>query len=203
MPIKEQTELQKRDVLRLSNEETNRITKECIQSALVVLMSEKPFDKITITEIVKRSGVSRTAFYRNFSSKEDVLSELSDQMLGGITEMVLTAIQEVNPRRLYCDMFRMIQENQTDFDVLLKAGLLQNEYVNVSAYLDKRYADVSPMIRYAVLCWWGALHNLMQDWYLRGMKESIDEMADFCCRIFENITAAGIEGPQPTKENQS
>lgn len=201
--MKEQTELQKRDVLRLSNEETNRITRECIQSALVVLMSEKPFDKITITEIVKKSGVSRTAFYRNFTSKEDILSNLSDQMLGGITEMVLTAIQDVNPRKLYCDMFRLIQEHPRDFDVLLKAGLLQNEYVNVSTYLDKRYAGFPPMTRYAVLGWWGALHNILQDWYLRGMKESIEEMADFCCRIFENITEAGIQKPQPTKENQS
>lgn len=201
--MKEQTELQKRDVLRLSNEETNRITKDCIQSALVVLMSEKPFDKITITEIVKQSGVSRTAFYRNFSSKEDVLSELSDQLLGGITEMVLTAIHDDAPRRLYCNMFRLIQEKPDDFHILIKAGLLQNEYVNVSAYLDKRYANVSPVTRYTILGWWGALLNIMRDWYLRGMNESIDKMADFCCQIFESITAAENQGPQPTKENKS
>lgn len=200
--INEQTELQKRDILRLSNEETNRITKECIQSSLVVLMSEKPFDKITITEIVKKSGVSRTAFYRNFSSKEDVLSELSDQILGGITEMVLAAVQKADPRQLYYDTFRLIQKNQRDFSILLKAGLLQNEYVNVSAYLDKRYADVSPMTRYAVLGWWGALHNILQDWYLHGMKESIDEMAAFCCQIFEHITAVGIQEPHLTKEKE-
>ena len=40
------TELQKRDVLRMSNEESNRLTRECLQTALIQLMSEKPFDQI-------------------------------------------------------------------------------------------------------------------------------------------------------------
>ena len=59
------TEIKKRDVLRMSNEASNKLTKECLQMALIYLLNEKPIEKITITELVKRSGVSRTAFYRN------------------------------------------------------------------------------------------------------------------------------------------
>ena len=53
----------------LSNKEANKVTRECLQTALIQLMSQKPFEKITITELVRRSGVSRTAFYRNYESK--------------------------------------------------------------------------------------------------------------------------------------
>ncbi|MBR5113246.1 MAG: helix-turn-helix transcriptional regulator, partial [Clostridia bacterium] len=64
------------DLLRLSNEESKKITRESIVTALVLLFADKPYEKITVTEIVKKAGVSRTAFYRNFNTKEDVLREL-------------------------------------------------------------------------------------------------------------------------------
>lgn len=171
-------------MLRLSNEETNRITKECIQSALILLMGEMPFHKITITEIVRRSGVSRTAFYRNFSSKEDVLSDLSEQLLSGFTQMVMTAIHEDNPEGLYCQMFQLVKDNHQEFGLMVKAGLQRNEYLNVSAYIEAQYTNLDIMTRYAILGWWGALLNIVLDWYQKGMKEEIGAMADLCCQLF-------------------
>ena len=80
------TELEKRNVLRLSNEESHKLTKECIQTALVDLMTKKPYEKITISEIITRSGVSRSAFYRNYSSKEDVINEICEEIWGFCTK---------------------------------------------------------------------------------------------------------------------
>lgn len=57
------SELQKRPVVRCSNKESKRITRECIESALVLLLEKKTFAEISISEPVKRAGVSRTAFY--------------------------------------------------------------------------------------------------------------------------------------------
>lgn len=37
----------------LSNKEANKVTRECLQTALIQLMSQKPFEKITITELVR------------------------------------------------------------------------------------------------------------------------------------------------------
>ncbi len=185
--MQEKTELQKRDMLRLSNEETNRITKECIHSSLVLLMGEKPFDKISITDIVRRSGVSRTAFYRNFSSKEDVLSDLSRELLSGFTQMVMRAIHDENPFQLYRQMFQLVKDNQQEFGLMLKAGLQRNEYINVSAYIQSQYAHLDVMTRYSILGWWGALLNIIQDWYQKGMKEDITDMARLICRLFPEM----------------
>ena len=63
--------------LKLSNEEINRITKDSIQEALVYLLSKKDIDDISVTEIVNKAGVSRTAYYRNYQSKEDILKDFS------------------------------------------------------------------------------------------------------------------------------
>ena len=80
-----QTELEKKDILRLSNEEANRITRECLRIALMKLMSEKDFSKITITELTSLAGVSRTAFYRNYNSKEEIIEETVNSVLTKMT----------------------------------------------------------------------------------------------------------------------
>ena len=68
-----QTELEKRDVLRMSNKESNRLTRECLQTALITLMGQKSFDKITISELVRKSGVSRTTISALEQGKEKIV----------------------------------------------------------------------------------------------------------------------------------
>ena len=62
--------------LRMANEEANRITRESLQTALIYLMNEKDYKEITITELTQKAGTSRTAFYRNYQSKEDIMMEI-------------------------------------------------------------------------------------------------------------------------------
>ena len=51
----------------------NKLARERIVAALTELMSEKEYASITITEITQRAKVSRMTYYRNYSSKEDIL----------------------------------------------------------------------------------------------------------------------------------
>lgn len=56
-----------------SNKESNQITKEAIETALLFLLEKKDLQQISISELVKKAGVSRNAFYRNYKSKEEIL----------------------------------------------------------------------------------------------------------------------------------
>lgn len=49
-------------------------SKEWLVSSLIRLMNEKPFGKITVREIAEQAQLDRRTFYRNFTSKEDVLA---------------------------------------------------------------------------------------------------------------------------------
>ena len=50
------------------------VVKQIVQS-LQELLSEKELHAITITMIVQKAQVGRASFYRNFSSKEDVIRQ--------------------------------------------------------------------------------------------------------------------------------
>lgn len=57
----------------------NDTIKECIYTAMLLLMEQKSYDKITVTDITKKAGVSRMSFYRNFDSKDDVLFKCAEE----------------------------------------------------------------------------------------------------------------------------
>lgn len=47
-------------------------TREKILSTSLKLFSEKGYDKVTVDEIVKKSGTSKGSFYQHFSAKSDI-----------------------------------------------------------------------------------------------------------------------------------
>ena len=48
-------------------------TKEALSSTLILMLKRLPLDEISITALCKTAKVSRTAFYSNFHTKDDVL----------------------------------------------------------------------------------------------------------------------------------
>lgn len=50
------------------------------------LVSEKPYDDITVREIVERADVGRSTFYAHFDSKEDLLFSGFDEWLFALVE---------------------------------------------------------------------------------------------------------------------
>ncbi len=65
-------------------------SKKWLEASLLKLMEQKPFSKISIQEISNEAQLDRRTFYRNFSSKEDILSfhikNLSDELVASLLE---------------------------------------------------------------------------------------------------------------------
>jgi AcrR family transcriptional regulator len=53
-----------------------RRTRDALGDALVALITERPFDAITVQDVLDRAGVSRSTFYTHYRDKNDLL--LSD-----------------------------------------------------------------------------------------------------------------------------
>ena len=53
---------------------TTSFLKECMADAILQLMKEKPFAKITVNEIARTAGVNRSTWFRNFATKTEALT---------------------------------------------------------------------------------------------------------------------------------
>ena len=68
--------------------EENQRVKRSITNALFALMAEKSLAEIHISELVSKAGVARASFYRNYSTKEDVLVTLIRDILEEFREEI-------------------------------------------------------------------------------------------------------------------
>lgn len=174
------SELEKREILRMSNEESNKLTRECLQTALIYLMNEKPFEKITITELVKRSGVSRTAFYRNYHSKEDILTEFCERFLKELAASSEDERYRIQPHLWYLGFFSCIQEHADIFKLLIQADIPACISDTAVSFIEKIKPARTTKEYYKNLAFEGAFAKILMGWFQNGMKESPEEMAKLC-----------------------
>ena len=58
-----------------SNNRQVQRTRLWIFEALMLLLDEKPYSKIGVSDITKKAGIARQTFYRNYSDKDEIVSE--------------------------------------------------------------------------------------------------------------------------------
>lgn len=112
----------KAEALRLSNEELKRLTRESIQNALIILMGKKEYSEISVTEIVKKAGVSRTAYYRNYSSKDDVLEHFLNEVISVIYNAMKEFNYDTDEYGFWLTMFKNILPYADTLKLLFRGG---------------------------------------------------------------------------------
>lgn len=73
--------MQSQDLTTHSREAVKHRTHSKIKNAMLLLMSEKPVDSITITELSRVAGVNRKTFYSHFETVDAVIAELEDDFV--------------------------------------------------------------------------------------------------------------------------
>ena len=124
-----------------SNNELKNITKESITTALFILMQQKPYHEISITDICKRAGVSRNAFYRNYSVKDEIvrlyLFEITDEWRKRLRQN-----HSITYYSLFLYLFRHLEQNKSLAQLLLKSGL---DYLMIDVFFKsfRHFCEVS------------------------------------------------------------
>lgn len=89
-----------------------RKTRIAIEISLIELLSNKPLNKITISELAAKADVNRKTFYNNFASIQDVLSSIENQFIQFIVNSLpktITIENEIGIYDLYLDFATIIE----------------------------------------------------------------------------------------------
>lgn len=160
--------------------------KKLIQ-AFVQLMEEKKYSLITISDICRKAGVSRMAFYRGFSSKEGI----AEKFIGGIAEKLhekLASAKEFNIKNYFSELFGeigkygelIVSSAKSNIDSIILRTLDSQMSVTFNKTKDEARGYRGHFMA-------GAVFNVLFNWILNGQKESPEEMADICCSIVYSI----------------
>ncbi len=168
----------KLEILRISNEESNRITRESIQTALIYLMNKKDIKDITVTELVNKAGVSRAAFYRNYNNTRDVLFDFSKNVLELFSASLRNVDYANNLYEWYKFLFKQLKNNSKIMNLLLKAD------IDFSGYLIKTIEYTDSFDEYRLLALGEGIFGIIKKWFNTGMRETPNEMAKLCEELF-------------------
>lgn len=158
----------------------NKAIREAITLALIRLMDKKDFSQITISELIRVAGVSRSSFYRNFTSKEQVLichihNLYEDFFHAQNIPSSLLSISDVQDFLL--PRFALIRENRDFFTVLSKNHLLYYIFEQMKSefilLLSGQGREVSSYFLAAIS---GACAGVVQKWVENDFQESIEEL---------------------------
>ena len=75
----------------MSADQVSRHQRGRVIGAMVESVARQGYEKATVGEVVALAGVSKTAFYRNFASKQECFSASFEEIAAGGTEQIRAA----------------------------------------------------------------------------------------------------------------
>ena len=168
---------------KASNAEMKRFTRECIYEALFQLLDTTPYDKITLSAIARKAGVSRNAVYRNFESKELILKTYVQEFAQSMTESLNRAEIDSDAQYVTC-LFTCLCAFRVPAK---KLATLHMESMLLEAFLSMRdhFAQNPSYRNYYENCRIGAFFFIYLTWLENDCRESTEELCALVRQIIQ------------------
>lgn len=174
------------------NYQEKMLVREWLLNALLELMQEIPYEKITITQITQRAGVPRMTYYRNFKDKEDILKSYSEYLTEELAHTFRS--HKVTSNKQYLEI-------QFDFFLRYKAylqTLVQNHKEHIILDTINRNVDSmgfgleeTLMIKYYA----GGIYNILFSWLQSEKNSDLDVLRETTFRLVDpSIMEKAMQG---------
>lgn len=177
-------------------------TRDRLGDALIQLLLTKPFDDVTVQDVLDHARVSRSTFYAHYRDKNDLfLSDVDDFFEGMATLLIRSndSSTRVAPVR---ELFRHIADARDFYAVLVESGRIHDVKELGTAHFARgieerlarpRAAGAIPKERRGPVAHAlaGALFSLLSWWVRHGMTMTPEQMDDlFHAMAFKGVGAA-------------
>ena len=180
--------------LKKYNQESNQITRESLEISLMQLLEKKELKKITISELVERAGVSRAAFYRNYSSKEQILEEIFKNTVRGITDKLEEFNFKTEMYQIWLFLFKEAKKEARVISLAIDYNFEKLLTQAVFDFLEKRNRNAKKSTNsYMNSFWSSAVVSVLSKWIKDGMKVPAEKIASLGLPLF----------PQKKKSNKN
>ncbi|MDG0793750.1 TetR/AcrR family transcriptional regulator [Cohnella ginsengisoli] len=186
-------------------------SRKALKSALLRLLAEKPFSLIKTNEIAKSAGINRVTFYDHYSTKEELLDEIVDDVLSEYGEIIEGSPADAKGLASKDELYQTITstvrhiKKHADFYriMLLTNGVpdLSNRlHEQMSASLHKTFRKatmLSSSIEYDLYIDWiiGGAIGIYKNWLQNGLRQTEEEIAKQML-IITTSSVRGLDRPR-------
>ena len=156
----------------MSNEGRNLYVVKHITEAVLKLIQDHNLKEISISQICEEAGVGRASFYRNFDSKEDVISKYLKALLDSWSKQY----EGNNHADFVESIFAHYWKHRELCIILYKQGLA---YLTLQSMKDVcgPKPEQPNIVAYTTAYLSYGLYGWIEEWFNRGMQETPKEMS--------------------------
>lgn len=123
-------------------------SKRLIREALITMMREKPFEKISITDIVRTADINRGTFYAHFKDIDEVLVSIKELAASELKEAFKDMSVDVilaNPKVLFDSLTALLLKDPDYYKLIFsveefRKSVMDSRFTIVNDYLMKSTA---------------------------------------------------------------
>lgn len=160
-----------------------------ITDALFELLKTKNLVDITTTEIIKKAGVCRSSFYRNFYLPEDVIRQYAIAMFEEISREIPIAQSGLREHILAVNTYFLSQRERLSLLEKRRLFYLLEEPIMEHCMRQIQRLDVWSN-RYQAEFYAGATTQLTRAWVHNGFEESPQKITEIICDLLKWERAA-------------
>lgn len=164
---------------------TTEFLKECLSDALIQLMREKDFEKISIKEIADTAGVGRATWFRNYTSKNEALTFKFVQVWKRWADEHAISVRDRFDLANAKNFFQFNYEIKHILEIVYTSNMQSAIYDAFYQVMMPQYGANAKECYQARFYSYG-LFGLLDEWIKRGFKESVEEMVIFFYQIIKN-----------------
>jgi len=163
--------------MNTKNNKRRRESQEKIEKAFIGLLQTRELKEITVSEIIKLTGLNRSTFYANYLDLYDLADKTRETLENEFTRL-FADYDYFNERSGALKMFTHIRENQIFYNTYFK--LCYDDRHLISIYDPKRAEkeQIESNIRYHIEFFRNGLNAVIKLWLAGGCQESPEEMAE-------------------------
>jgi AcrR family transcriptional regulator len=149
-------------------------TKDYITTALLQMLTKEKLSALTVSQVCKRAGVSRMAFYRNYDGLEQILYEYFQPKIADVFDIIRQNSQfsaKFDSQLHFFNMFGddLISSNDHGFEPIIQRIFIEE--------IKKFYAADSDGYWTAFMS--AGVYATWRKWLLDGRQKPLEEIMDF------------------------
>lgn len=172
----------------------NERVKDRLLTALIDFAGHKDWSKVTVTELIGKSGVARASFYRNFKSVEEIIDYGIHKMTLQYHEGKPDILEDFHSWELMRYKFLFYQQH-SDLVLAFHRAKVSTTLLDIITDCEIEACGDMPsgsITRYELYYFAGAFYNMMLCWLEGGTRETPEAMADEFLRIM-NCRSSDME----------
>lgn len=165
--------------MNVKNNRRSRDTEARVEEVFLNLLSQKHISNITVSELCKGAGITRTSFYGHYQDVYDLLDKVQRRMTSQVIELFRSEWSQ-NSRDVhiaFIQTFRYIKEHSDFFRYFLKNADLKMVFTSAQMAGLFEHELSGPEMLY-VTFFVGGINALLVHWLETGCKETPEELLE-------------------------